>query len=294
MALNDFLCCVCSEVLTVPCTWCLVPLARIFCLFKLLLKKFRWYDRKLQSQYRLVSLIWKSGPQVDQRIDASQREWKGIRIKMLEKSFGEADIILQKLREVWNSSALLLKYMPGFSRLLWYSVPQQFGSQESACAVVDSSESLDCGSELSLRYFEPSSDPFVFIVGTTDMKILVLHVLAKLQNKFLSPIIEYIEEAGEEEEAETSKAEANYQLNDCNIQGHVLSDFWKEKALRKLVFALHPRIIRAAFSHGSASFLMSGSEGELGSRVGAGAEETRATGGWSLGKDLAALPKEQK
>lgn len=102
-------------------------------------------------------------------------------------------------------------------------MPQQFGSQESACAIVDYSESLDCGSELSLRYFEHSSDPFIFVMGTTDTKILVLYVLAKLQNKFFSPIIDYIEEAGEEEEAETSKAKANYQLNGCNIEGHVLS-----------------------------------------------------------------------
>lgn len=32
-----------------------------------------------------------------QRIDGSQREWEVIQIKLLEESFGEADIILQKL-----------------------------------------------------------------------------------------------------------------------------------------------------------------------------------------------------
>lgn len=50
------------------------------------------------------------------------------------------------------------------------------------------------------------------------------------------------------------------------------------------MFALRPWISRAAFSHGSASFLMPGSEGELGSRVGAGAEETRVTGWMKLRK----------
>ena len=60
--------------------------------------------------------------------------------------------------------------------------------------------------------------------------------------------------------------------------------FLKERALRKLLFAQHTPIIKAAFFYGRVSFLMPTSEGELGGRVRAGAKKTRVMGWLRLRK----------
>lgn len=115
-----------------------------------------------------------------QRIDGSQREWELIQIKLLEEIFGEADIILQKLLK----SLKLVNLSPEtHAKILSTSlilhgtavyVPRIY-------AIVDYRVYLKYLSELLLSYFQHFSYPLIFIVGTTDMKMLGLHVLAYLK-----------------------------------------------------------------------------------------------------------------
>lgn len=111
------------------------------------------------------------------RIDGSQREWEVIQIKSLEESFGEADIILQKLLKslkLVNLSPETCAKILAASLILCGTALQV----PRIRAVVGYRAYLEYLSELLLSYFQYSSDPFIFIMGTTDMKMLVLHVLA--------------------------------------------------------------------------------------------------------------------
>lgn len=102
-----------------------------------------------------------------------------ILIRLLEKNFGEADIILQKLHKSFQlanlSSNICDKIFMNFSDPMWHS------------NLNPKNDILNCGlqrvhleflSELLLRCFQLSSDALIFIMVTADMKIPVLSVLA--------------------------------------------------------------------------------------------------------------------
>ena len=60
----------------------------------------------------------------------------------------------------------------------------------------------------------------------------------------------------QKEEAEISKTEVNCRPKASSVGDCVLSDLFKERDLRKLLFAVHTLVVRVAFVDGSGSFLM--------------------------------------